>query len=449
MLGGLSYHEFAKYALVGSPLDRKDRAAAYGQMAPKGTRLAGYLDCGEMNANPTGPIKLTLNEGRPYNFGTDGGAPQCFGTVFFDDKAVTLEAAGLNPKKAYLLGFSWWDHNAIRRVETVSVTGADGEQRILLGKCALPDYKVSKKLPELRGLPVPAGAYADGKLKISFANETPGANAVVSEIWLWEAMGKTKPLEVWGPIASNALNSDKADKTIAVDLYATDPVGRLVDAAGVYLPDDKYYVDFTTANPFEALEQYGLSVRAAQNAKPHLYDFPTVCGWYVMIKGYGGGPDINNSAGMVDEMEQIKKTGFLKYSKAAVRLVPDTYADNNEQGWWDEAHWQKYTSGGSPYTHYRAPYETTAKWAGAVNRLGGLAFTYVQTGFLSVDYAKAFSQSHAVQRHQQGRVAQVQPPGRTAQHWGLLVRLHRPGLPQTHPGVVGQSAPGRRGRRDV
>jgi hypothetical protein len=174
-----------------------------------------------------------------------------------------------------------------------------------------------------------------------------------------------------------------ADPEVVGNLYASDPVGKLVDAGQRYLSADRFYIDIATDNPFDALETYGLSVRAAQGAAPNLYNFPSVCGWYASMKEYGGGPDINNTPGLVAEMDAAERSGFLKYSKVAVRLVPDTYADDNEQGWWDDEHWRK-------YGHYLAPYDTTQKWAQAVLQRGGIPLTYFQTGFVSLDYAKAF-----------------------------------------------------------
>lgn len=385
VLGGLTYHEFAKYACVGMPWTKQNRAEILGRLAPPGMRLAGYLDCGREAESAPGAVNLSLVQGTPYSFGVGGVAPAAFASIYFDNHAVELAAAGLDPQKQYLLGFSWWDYDAGKRTESVIVTGADGQARRLLAARLLPDYKKSKKLPEMQALPLPAAAYAQGKLKIAFQLDS-GVNAAVSEVWLWEAPGGDARSAVpapWGPLAIDAgAPAPDPNQAPPIDLYAADPVGRLVDAPGAWMPDERFYVDFTTPDPFTALERYGLGVRAAMQARPNLYDFPTVCGWYVMMKNYGGGPNINHSSGMVDEMEAIVRSGFLKYSKAAVRLVPDTYSDDNEQGWWDEAHWQK-------YGHYTAPFETTAKWAAAVNKLGGIAETYFQTGFISLDYAKA------------------------------------------------------------
>ncbi|MCX6997054.1 MAG: hypothetical protein NTV49_08190 [Kiritimatiellaeota bacterium] len=167
----------------------------------------------------------------------------------------------------------------------------------------------------------------------------------------------------------------------SLSVNAKDPVGRLVNPGEAYTPDDYFYADMVTPDPFTALEDYGRAVRARQNAKPNIYDFPTVCAWYV--QEFTHSARINHSAGLVGEMDEVAKTGFLKYATVALRLVPDKYHDDSEQGWWDDEHWQK-------FGHYTKPYETSQKWCQAVRARGGLPFTYFQTGLPSDDYAKAF-----------------------------------------------------------
>ena len=178
---------------------------------------------------------------------------------------------------------------------------------------------------------------------------------------------------------------------ITLDLWGADPVGKLVDPGATYVPADRFYVDFTTDDPFAALEAYGRAVAAAQAVKLNLYTFPSVCLWYVTIGGYGGGPAINDSPGAVWEIEQAARRGFLKYSPVAIRLVPDNYDVNNEQGWWDDAHFQAL---GEPDSiigpHYKPPYETTKKWAEAVRTRGGIPLLYVQTARRSEDYCQKY-----------------------------------------------------------
>jgi len=177
-------------------------------------------------------------------------------------------------------------------------------------------------------------------------------------------------------------------------IEAFDPVGKRVAAGATYISEDLCYIDFTTDNPFEALEAYGRAVRDAMNVKINYYTFPSICMWFISVSHFGGETaSVNDTPGAVREMDRIAKSGFLRYSPVAVRLVPDNYEANNEQGWWDEAHWQKYgrkerciVEGG----HYKAPYETSAKWCKAITDRGGIPTTYFQPGVRSEDYAEAF-----------------------------------------------------------
>jgi len=177
----------------------------------------------------------------------------------------------------------------------------------------------------------------------------------------------------------NVTDERTLSKDVTAGLEAYDPIGRLVDPGETYLPADSFYVDAGTANPFEALEKYGRALREATGAKPNVYDFPTVCAWYAGVWKTSGAQDhpdksaykINTSSGMVEEAQQIRSSGFLNYSRAAVRLVPDSYTESNPQGWWDDAHWQK-------HGYYTAPYETSAKLGTGMHENGCLAFTYIQ-----------------------------------------------------------------------
>lgn len=175
-------------------------------------------------------------------------------------------------------------------------------------------------------------------------------------------------------------------------LEAYDPVGRLVEPAEIYLPDDSFYVDAATANPFEALERFGLALRQATGAKPNPYDFPTVCAWYVGVWKTPGAQNnpgkslhkINTSAGMVEEAGKMQASGFLNFSRAAGRIVPDNYTPQNPQGWWDDVHWQK-------HGFYTPPYETSAKYGEGMNDCGALAFTYIQPAIQPPQYGNYIS----------------------------------------------------------
>lgn len=189
---------------------------------------------------------------------------------------------------------------------------------------------------------------------------------------------------VWGGLAYKEYGKWVELQKGAIGMWAEDPVGRLVDPGQTYFSDDTFYLDVTQPDPFVALEEYGLAMRAANHARPNVYDFPTLCGWAVgALSGLG---NINNSPALISELEIAQKAGVTKYTKVAIRLEPDTYCyrdGNTEQGWWDDAHWSK-------YGHLRPPYETFAKWCAALKERDGIPFSYFQVGLPSDDYAEAF-----------------------------------------------------------
>lgn len=211
---------------------------------------------------------------------------------------------------------------------------------------------------------------------------------------------------VWGGLryqyyyASTLYQQDKR----CINLFMNDPVGRLIKKNEEWWAPDTYYLGVCEQNPFLALEQYGLAMREANNAKPNVYDFPTLCGW--AVGNLSGGKDINNSVALIDQMDEANKSGLTKYTKVAVRLEPDSYCytdGNTEQGWWDDAHWSK-------FGHLVKPYDTFAKWCKAVKERNGFPLTYFQSGMPSDDFARAhpdwmlgndINQLHLYHRHHQ------------------------------------------------
>jgi len=111
---------------------------------------------------------------------------QRFASIFFDGRAVVFRALGLNPKKSYQIGFTWWDFDHDVRAASVWVATGKGERETeILEKTRLPSGP-NKQGPTGKTLPLPSGLYADGSLRIGFRNQS-GPNAVVSELWLWES----------------------------------------------------------------------------------------------------------------------------------------------------------------------------------------------------------------------------------------------------------------------
>jgi hypothetical protein len=197
----------------------------------------------------------------------------------------------------------------------------------------------------------------------------------------------------------------RATGAIDLTLWAEDPIGKRVDPGMRYLVGaDRFYVDGMTSSPFTALERYADRLRLAQEVNLPVCGFPIVDTWCAQVPHFGGGEGHsgyrarNDSVGAVEEMECAVRSGFTRFAPVAVLLEPDLYDSDNQQGWWDDAHWQRgpgnRAKGADPWIsshgQFVAPYETAAKWAGAVRALGGIPMIYMQTGFRSQDYAEAF-----------------------------------------------------------
>lgn len=182
----------------------------------------------------------------------------------------------------------------------------------------------------------------------------------------------------------------KMDKNLQLRLFAEDPVGKLVDGNTDYIPNEQFYLCFNNTDPFTALEKYAGTLKTAQQIKLNMYDFPTECLWYASFyNNEKGRRKFNDTKGAVEEMDNAIKSGITRYTRASIRLVPDAYGKNNQQGWWDDAHWGMYgerMSTDGP--HHIEPYLTTKSWSEALIRKGGIPITYFQSGRRSEDYAQ-------------------------------------------------------------
>jgi len=165
--------------------------AALAKRAPQGSHLACYLDCGPDAADGAkdGPL-LRLVAGTAYIWGDSlRAADGRFGTIFFDGQRVTFEASGLDPKKSYQIGFTWWDYDHNTRAQSVWLATDNGDRETkVLEKTKLPSG-ANKQAPDEKALSIPPEFYTDGSLRIIFRNES-SPNVVVSELWLWESDAK-------------------------------------------------------------------------------------------------------------------------------------------------------------------------------------------------------------------------------------------------------------------
>jgi len=181
--------------------------------------------------------------------------------------------------------------------------------------------------------------------------------------------------------------SRHGSKTI-LTLLSHDPVGRMVDPGTTYLSADKVYLDCITADPFEALEDYALRMRAANAITLNYFDFPTFCGWAMSMRHLGGvGGWYNDSKALAKIAKDAHADGFTRYTPIAVRLEPDTYLDrtkdnSSSQGWYDDEHFRRYKK-------LVNPHRTFKQWADELKAVGAIPFSYVQVNMPDPAFAKA------------------------------------------------------------
>lgn len=398
VMGGLTYHDFEKFASLIQPRRVELEKGTDGQSS-----LLCYLDLPSTAIDKgTHGETLKLIKGKNERI-WQYHEYRCreLATSVQEPESVVIEASGLNPRQSYTLGFSWWrgfwhgNHGEHR--QSVFVEYGDGQRVPLFENHLLAQFDNTRKQDvEQVEIPLPAEAVRAGRCRIVFEKGTPDQkdpkrwdkNVYVSEVWLRN--GKAAPLLTGKLTCIN--HGPRTRRRFTAQLYAKDPVGQREDPGKTYRCPDRFYIDVASTCPFAALEDYGRRVAAAQKVRLNMYDFPTVCLWYAENSHYGKSQAENTTLGAVNEMKHIVKRGFLKYSRAAVRLVPDSYHPNNQQGWWDDRHWQQEVvkHNGSKNGRYVKPYETSKKWGGAVTKLGGIPLTYFQTAYRSEDYAQAF-----------------------------------------------------------
>jgi len=396
VMGGLTYADFDKYAYIEQPRKIELEKGADGKES-----LLCYLNLPEDKSNQknNGENLLVSKGDKLQTWHYREFRCKELATSVKSPGEIVIEAKNINPDKTYKLGFSWWNgywhgnHDDNHQSVFVEYIDKGNTKRIpLVENQILPRFDGRKKKDvEQVELSVPQEAIKAGNFNIVVTKgeeENSDENVYLSEIWLRDGNMKALLPNVLTPLKE----CSRPRVAYTAQLFAKDPVGKRVDPGKEYRSSDCFYINVVDTDPFVALEEYGKKVSSAQGIDLSMYDFPSVCLWYAENSGYGGSNAENTTLGAVNEMKNIKESGFLKYSRAAVRLVPDSYMPDNQQGWWDDKHWQREVEkhNGSKNGMYIEPYETSEKWGKAVTELGGIPLTYVQTSYRSEDYAKAF-----------------------------------------------------------
>lgn len=174
--------------IAGRRQESADRRRSIADRLPEGERLVCYLDCGpELADGEEGGIMVREIIGTPYVFGAGASVVEpWYDDISFDGREVVYEITGLAEGRQYRLCFSWWDHNNAGREQSVILSTETGKMTRVLGKTRLPAWKDKGEKPEERTLSVPPELLRSGLIRVAFTNESPAANAVVSEVWLIE-----------------------------------------------------------------------------------------------------------------------------------------------------------------------------------------------------------------------------------------------------------------------
>ena len=132
-------------------------------------------------------VSFELVSGKNKNSYAAGEYAERFITTTAENKkSVQFHAKGLDPKKKYKLGFTWWNFNGRSVKQTVRITSVDGEtSKNVLTNALLPNYESNKEMFETIVVDLPSETLLDGTCRIFF-DKVEGDISQVSEIFIYE-----------------------------------------------------------------------------------------------------------------------------------------------------------------------------------------------------------------------------------------------------------------------
>ena len=165
------------------------RMEQIGQSLTSGEKLLLYLDCGREwdKAAATGETFSVNGDCHRFPGSQDSwvnDTPNQEHVAFGNPAVISLDK--LDPNKKYRVCFSWWDHNAAGRVQSVQLRSKDNARNeTVIPETRLPNFVRNEQPPETKSFDIPASFVKDGGCDCMI-NLIQGPNAVICEIWLVE-----------------------------------------------------------------------------------------------------------------------------------------------------------------------------------------------------------------------------------------------------------------------
>ena len=173
------------------PVDEQTIVAREKSLAdsgPEGAKLVAYLDCGSQRESTTdSPVKITWVPSQVYRFESEAkDVLPTQPTIFYAGSRVSFRISGIERAHRYTVGLTWWDYDDGNRTQSVFVASPNGRLvRIAVPAIRLPNYTTDEQLPAERRFSLPVTFARDGQMQLNVQLVT-GANAVISELWIWE-----------------------------------------------------------------------------------------------------------------------------------------------------------------------------------------------------------------------------------------------------------------------
>ncbi len=155
-------------------------------------------------------IQFDLIGGKNKNdYGAGAHAERYITTITQSEQTVQFHAKGLDSKKQYKLGFTWWDFSGKGIVQDVCISSVDGETNVkVLSSAKLPDFKNKGEKYETIVVDLPSETLMDGTCRIFF-DKLEGDKAQVSELFIYEKGGREIEMTNGTLERVNELRSDK------------------------------------------------------------------------------------------------------------------------------------------------------------------------------------------------------------------------------------------------